>query len=484
MALAFGTSGLRGLVSEMSDLECYCYTQAFLKYLFDNGYERREIAIAGDLRQSTNRILNAVTTGIEDSGCFIDYCGKIPTPALAYYGIKNGKASIMVTGSHIPDDRNGIKFNLVDGEILKRDEAGISERYKEIRKNEGVRNKFNLEEMLVVRRDFDNMSVNSARRDYIKRYIDFFPENCLKDKKIVFYKHSSAARDIIPVILMGLGASVIRVGSSEKFIPVDTEALRDEDAEFAARCAAKYSPFAIMSADGDGDRPLLFDENGEFVRGDILGIIASVNLGADSVSLPISCNTSIEICSNIPDVRRTKIGSSYVVESVYNAAKEGRRCAVGYEANGGFILGSNIEHDGGFISKLPTRDAVLPLISAVLLLDRKGQTISELVSDFSPRFTSSGIIRDFSRERGERIISLLSGENGIENAEKYFDFRAGCIEKMDYTDGARMFFGTGEILHVRQSGNAPEFRCYAEADKKQMADELRDYALGVVKRGK
>src|SRR5215469_13278037 len=85
--LPFGTSGLRGLVSDMTDLECYTNTAGFLHFLAENDdlQPGETVYIAGDLRDSTPRIMQAVATAITDAGYTCVQCGKIPTPALAYY---------------------------------------------------------------------------------------------------------------------------------------------------------------------------------------------------------------------------------------------------------------------------------------------------------------------------------------------------------------------------------------------------------------
>ena len=124
----FGTSGARGLVVDMTDMVCYAYTAGFIQHLEQSGdlpSTDRRIAFAGDLRPSTDGIMRAVAKGIEDRGYVPVDCGKIPTPAVALYGFQQGLPSIMVTGSHIPEDRNGIKYNRALGEILKQDETGI-----------------------------------------------------------------------------------------------------------------------------------------------------------------------------------------------------------------------------------------------------------------------------------------------------------------------------------------------------------------------
>ena len=87
-----------------------------------------------------------------------------------------------------------------------------------------------------------------------------------------------------------------------------------------AREWAKSGQFdALVSADGDSDRPLVSDENGNWLRGDVAGILCAKFLGADSVSTPVSCNTAVEKCGWFPEVRRTRIGSPYVIVSLQAA---------------------------------------------------------------------------------------------------------------------------------------------------------------------
>ena len=111
--VAFGTSGARGLVKDMTDSVCYAYTTGFIKYLesIQDFTKSDKIMVSGDLRPSSERISKAVIQSIKDNGYEPIYCGNIPTPAVMLYGLQCNCPSIMITGSHIPDDRNGIKFN-------------------------------------------------------------------------------------------------------------------------------------------------------------------------------------------------------------------------------------------------------------------------------------------------------------------------------------------------------------------------------------
>ena len=114
------------LADAMTDAVCHAYTSGFLSFLEESKELNRageSVAIAGDLRPSTDRIMAAVAQAIRDKGYNPINCGRIPSPAVALFGLEQGMPAIMVTGSHIPADRNGIKFNKCSGEILKQDEA-------------------------------------------------------------------------------------------------------------------------------------------------------------------------------------------------------------------------------------------------------------------------------------------------------------------------------------------------------------------------
>ena len=118
----FGTSGVRGLVSDLTDAVCYAYAQAFLRSAAAGS---PRIVVGHDLRPSSPRIAAACAQAIRDAGREAIFVGALPTPALAYCCALHGAAGIVVTGSHIPFDRNGIKFYRADGEIDKADEQAI-----------------------------------------------------------------------------------------------------------------------------------------------------------------------------------------------------------------------------------------------------------------------------------------------------------------------------------------------------------------------
>ncbi|MBN2505096.1 MAG: phosphomannomutase [Verrucomicrobia bacterium] len=480
--VAFGTSGARGLVTAMTDLVCYAYTTAFLHYLAAAGEQARPggaVALAGDFRSSTGRIMDAVARAVEDAGCEVVPCGRIPSPALALFGLENRMPAIMVTGSHIPDDRNGIKFNKASGEILKQDEQGIAAQVLE------------LDDTLFDATGTFTRPAPKARRDsseavdnYVARYLDFFGPDALQGLRVGVYQHSAVGRDVLVRVLAGLGAETIALGRSDTFVPVDTEAIRPEDIELARAWARQHRFDAIVSADGDSDRPLVSDERGCWLRGDVVGILCARFLEADAVCTPVSCNTAVEKCGWFKAVHRTRIGSPYVIAAMMDASRSGATRVVGYEANGGFLLNSDLERGGRTLRALPTRDALIVIVSVLRLARQQGTGVSALAASLPARFTASDRLTNFPTEKSREILARF--DSGSETAdhsalETAFGGLGGRVIAIDRTDGLRVTFAHDEVIHLRPSGNAPEFRCYTEAHTEERARELNGRVLEIVR---
>jgi phosphomannomutase len=469
--VGFGTSGARGLAGAMTDRVCYLYTAGFLDYLAGRGEITRgdRVALAADLRPSSPRIMRACAQAIFDRGFSPVNCGCIPTPAVTFWAMSQGIASLMVTGSHIPDDRNGIKFNRPAGEILKGDEPGIRA------EEPAVPDLFDGSGALTAPVDLPPVE-SAARAAYIARYLGFLPPGSLAGRRVAVYEHSSVARDILVEVLAGLGAQVIRLGRSERFIPVDTEAVRPEDEALARAWAAEHGFFALCSADGDGDRPLIADERGAILRGDVAGILAAGWLGADTVVTPVSSNTAVEGCGWFSRVIRTRIGSPYVIAAMQSAA--GGR-VVGYEANGGFLTNSEILREGRRLAALPTRDALIVALALLSLAAERGVPMSGLAGLLPARFTASDRLAAFPTELSTARIRALR-EGGAAAVTAVFGPDFGPVTSLDETDGLRLTFASGEIAHLRPSGNAPELRCYNEAASPERAAAMNRRCLEIL----
>lgn len=455
----FGTSGVRGLVADLSDAVCYAYAQAFLRSVAAGS---ARFVVGHDLRPSSPRIAAACIQAIRDAGREAIFVGALPTPALAYYCTLRDAAGIVVTGSHIPFDRNGIKFYRADGEIDKADEQAILD--AEVAVPEALS-------------PAPLPAVDTAALDaYVARYTDFFGEGSLAGMRVALYEHSSVARDVLRTVFERLGAEVLSLGRADTFVPIDTEAVRAEDVAQARAWAHAHRFDAILSTDGDADRPLIGDETGTWLRGDVVGILCAQYLQADVVVTPVSSNTAAEKCNAFRQVVRTRIGSPYVIAGM--DAQRGAGRVVGYEANGGFLLGSNVDRGGAVLKALPTRDSLLPMLALLAMARDKGRRVSQLADTLPRRFTASDRIQNVPTEFSRALIAHL--QQAPAEAATLMAPDAGEVTAVDTTDGLRVQFVTGAIVHLRPSGNAPELRCYAEADDESRARALCDTCLARV----
>lgn len=458
--VAFGTSGARGLVINMTDEVCAAYAAAFVQVV-RKSFSVTRIALGMDLRPSSPRIVAACAAVLRDQGIEVDFCGALPTPALALYAQNEGIPAIVVTGSHIPFDRNGIKFYRPDGEITKSDETEIANATVELHSVTGELPEVNPE----------------AMKQFVRRYLDFFPARYFKGMKLGVYEHSSVARDVLRTILEGLGAEVTSLGRTEQFVPIDTEAVAQVDIQRGLDWAAQYHFDAIISTDGDGDRPLISDETGAWLRGDIVGLITSRYLMADKVVVPVSCNTAIELCGAFKTVLRTRIGSPYVIAGMQEAGAGD--AIVGFEANGGFLVGSRFIREGRTLAPLPTRDSVLPALAVLAAAKERSIPISALMKELPARYTASDRLQEFPVATSRRLILELT--NDATALQKYLAPDNAQPVDCNTTDGLRITFDNGEIVHLRPSGNAPELRCYCEAASEDRARQLVQAVLARIK---
>jgi len=476
----FGTSGARGLVADMTDRVCFAYALAFLRYAAVKPGESafRRVAVAGDLRPSSPRIVRAVCRAAEELGYVPVDCGTIPSPTAALYGLEEKIPAIMITGSHIPEDRNGIKFNLPSGEILKSDEAVLKQASVAIPENlfdgTGMLNADTGPTQTI-------SDDGAAQKRYIERFQRAFPKTPLAGVRIGLYEHSAVGRDLLYELYSTLGAKVTRLGRSDRFVSVDTEAVRDEDLQSAKTWAGTDLFDAIVSTDGDSDRPLLFDERGGWIRGDVAGILVARFLSADCVVTPVSSNSALERCGWFKKIIRTKIGSPYVVEAMRNAVDRGFKRIVGYEGNGGFLTANSMflseAESNAPLTALPTRDPAIVHLAAICFARQNGMALSQLGDMLPCRIAMSDRLQNFPPELAQRKIEELT-VGGLKTTQ--FVFAAfGELSTIDLTDGVRMAFGD-DIVHVRASGNAPEFRVYTESDTKERTASLLEQTMTLV----
>ena len=450
MAPKFGTSGLRGLVTELTDDLVSAHVAAFCAACPTG----TGLWVGRDLRPSSPALAATVARAARSAGLAVTDAGAVPTPALAMAAMADGAAAVMVTGSHIPADRNGLKFYTPAGELTKAGEAAILAALGgAVPASPGP---------APVPRD-------GAGAAWVARVAAAFGGRALAGLTVGLYAHSAVGRDMLAAGLAACGARVVELGRSETFIPVDTEAVdaatRAQLAAWATADKAGGGLDAIVSTDGDGDRPLLTDAAGRVIPGDVLGQITAAALGAETVVTPVSSNTGVEAGARFARVIRTRIGSPFVIAGMEAA---GGRVA-GYEANGGFLLGFDAEGPAGPLPALMTRDSLLPIV-AVLAEARRAGGVAARVAAEPARFTAADRLTEVPTDRSAALVAALTADAAARDA---FLAPLGLgAASTDTTDGLRITATGGRIVHVRPSGNAPELRLYAEAESQAAADGL------------
>jgi phosphomannomutase len=515
--LAFGTSGRRGKVVDLTQLEVYLNTLAELEYLqslplTEGGIRPGDpFYFACDLRPSSTefvaqeqgrgQIAQAIVAATVDAGLHPVNLGRIPTPALASYALAQGKGSIMVTGSHIPFERNGYKTNSSRGELLKEQEAPINQRVEQVRarlyQQPWDQSPFDQRGMLKSGAHTLPAEHAEARAAYIARFTSFFAGRSLAGKRILVYQHSAVGRDLLVEILEKLGAQVLKGGRSETFVPIDTENI--DAAQLAviqslADEASSGGPLhAVVSTDGDSDRPLVLGVHPntgqvQFFGGDLVGMVVAEYLQADAVVVPISCNDAIDRGPLAPVVEpKTRIGSPFVIAGMEAALANGKKRVCGWEPNGGFLTGSPISRNGAVLPPLLTRDAGLPILGALFAAEQSGLPLIELFGRLPRRYSRAALLKQFPRTTALKIVARFSppAEPAAvhQDLAHFFPPQSGfaAIDRVDYTDGVRILFANGEVTHVRPSGNADELRIYAVADTQGRADSIA--AMGIEEPG-
>ncbi|WP_103332907.1 phosphomannomutase [Pseudotabrizicola formosa] len=449
MAPKFGTSGLRGLVTELTPDLVADYTRSFLATCpVGTG-----LWVGRDLRASSPLLAEGVIAAARGEGVTVTDCGAVPTPALAMASMAAGAAAVMVTGSHIPADRNGLKFYVPGGEITKAEEAAIL----------GGLGR-------------DPAGLTAPRRnsfeisgDWAARYRGAFGR-CLDGMKVGVWAHSAVSRAGLVACLEALGAQLVVLGPSEVFVPVDTEAV---PAEVRAQLPGWVRGLdAVVSTDGDGDRPLVADAAGRIVPGDVLGQITAALVGAETVVTTVSANSGVDLSGRFGRVIRTRIGSPYVIAAMEAAG--GR--VVGYEPNGGFLLGFDAAGPWGPLPRLMTRDSLLPIVAALIEARRTGSLAARVALE-PARFTVTDRLEGIAPEASGALLARLG-------AGELAGFLAplGQVASVDRSDGLRATLEGGAIVHLRPSGNAPEFRVYAEAETVAAAEALMALAFAQVRK--
>jgi len=439
MARLFGTSGIRLSVKDLTDQFCFDIGRTFAKFLKKHK-QKGKVAVGMDTRKSSPRVKKAFVAGVLYEGYEVIDQRIVPVPAMNYLLLSSPSfvGSCMITGSHIRQEFNGLKFFAFDGEILKKHEREIEKIY------EGIKGKvcFKGKKMKL-------KNSNQAEKNYERMLLSIDDSPYPKWKVIVDLGNGCQSK-IIPKILKKLRLETIVINSSldsAKFLARDTET-EDAVKQLQRKVKKEKADFG-MAFDADGDRVVFVDEDGEFIPGDYTGALIAKYSPTKVIVTPISTS---QVVNNIgKKVIRTKVGSPYVIEMMKK-----HKSRFGFEPNGGGISAEI----------MMTRDAGSTTIKILNLLKKTRKSLKELLVTF-PKFYLYRTKAVCPQELNDIILR--------EARKKYKGI------KTEKVDGVKIWIGKSTWILFRPSKNAPEFRVFAEAKTQSAAKKLGSEGIEFVK---
>jgi phosphoglucosamine mutase len=312
----FGTDGVRGLAGEKLNAFTVMRLAMSAGVYLRSRAKTNKILVGKDTRRSGYMIENALVSGLTAVGYNVVQIGPMPTPAIAFL-TENMRcdAGIMITASHNPFYDNGIKFFDSDGNKLSEDDEKAIEKI--------FNNIDRLESNFAIK---ENIGLSKRIDDVIGRYIvlikNSFPrELTLSGIKIVVDCANGASYSVAPTIFEELGADVVPFCVNPNGFNINTECGAMHP-EYLAQKVIEHKADIGIALDGDADRIVIVDENGEVIDGDRLIGALSVYLKSegklleDSVVATVMSNLALEEYLLVHGIAliRSDVGDKNVLE--------------------------------------------------------------------------------------------------------------------------------------------------------------------------
>lgn len=445
MTRLFGTNGVRGVVNETMTIDLATDLSRAIGTFFGRG----NVAIGCDTRTSADMLKSASVSGLLSAGCSVVDLSIVPSPTLQLE-VKNGDYSggIIITASHNPPEFNGIKC--VDAEGMEMDKAGeetiediyFSRRFLTV----GWEDYRNHEEKVDAIDDYISSILRNVDAESIKR----------AKPKVILDCANGAACLSSPRLLERLGCETVLLNEvpDGTFPGHDSEPIPENLAELMEIVADSDAVLGVAH-DGDADRSIFVDENGNYVPGDkSLALVAKRIVEEKSGGLvvtPVSSSSCVEeaVTKSGGEIRYTPVGSP-IVARVMKATG----AVFGGEENGGLIFP---EHQY-------CRDGGMAAAKIIELLALSGERLSSLLQEV-PVYHNLKKKVHCPNEIKSQVLEGLSSE--FEGKE------------IDTTDGVKVLYPDGWIL-VRPSGTEPLFRVFAESKSQGRAKELADEGVTII----
>jgi phosphoglucosamine mutase len=428
----FGTDGIRGTANrEPMTAETVLRVGMAAGLHFRRGSHRHRVLIGKDTRLSGYMLEPALTSGFIAMGMDVIIVGPMPTPAVAVLTRSmRCDLGVMLTASHNPYEDNGIKLFGPDGYKLSDEvEATIEEHVAN-----GLAHK------VVAAADLGRARrLDDVHGRYIEHVKHSFPRGLtLAGLRVVVDCANGAAYRVAPEILWELGAEVIPLGVAPDGVNIN-QRCGSTAPQAMCRAVAQYRADFGIALDGDADRVVLADEQGNFIDGDQVMALIGQNwktegkLRNDGVVATVMSNLGLERYLEGIGLRleRAPVGDRYVVEAM---RRQGYN--VGGEQSGHIILSDYTTTGDGLIAALQVLGVVIA----------SGKPASEVCRLFQPL---PQILRNV-RFGGGKPLDADTVQEAI-------------------NDGRRRLGNAGRLL-IRPSGTEPVIRVMAEGEDPGMLD--------------
>lgn len=365
MRKLFGTDGIRGVANvEPMTTEMAMQVGRGVAYIFKNKSRRHKIVIGKDTRLSGYMLENALVAGICSMGVDVLLVGPLPTPGIAFITASmRADAGIVISASHNPFQDNGIKifsgngFKLPDDLEMKIEELIFSEKIDSLRPTAAEVGKA--------------YRVDDAVGRYVVHLKNSFPKDLSLDGlKIVLDCAHGAAYKVAPAVFEELGAEVIALGVEPNGENINFQCGSLHPHLIMEKVKECHADLGV-SLDGDADRAIFADEQGNLVDGDqIMAICAhdlkkKKKLNHNTLVATVMSNMGLDLAMKEKGIKviRTQVGDRYVVEEMNRGGYN-----LGGEQSGHFI----------FLDYNTTGDGVLSALQVLAIMKREDKKLSEL----------------------------------------------------------------------------------------------------------
>lgn len=346
----FGTDGIRGVPNQKLTVDLVTKLGMALKVLGNN-----DLVIATDTRLSKDMLSSAITAGALSMGINVHFVGVIPTPALIYYSYVKKYTGVMITASHNPYTDNGIKVLKNGFKLSEEDEVKI-------------------EELI------DNLEIPSTEvgkyyvEDGMEIYLSFLDKFITKsNKKIVIDTANGATYKTAPLAFNKITDNLTVIANNPDGYNINN-GCGSTHLELLKRTVVNNKADIGFAFDGDGDRVLCVDSNGNTIDGDMLIYIYARYLKANNKlnknKVVLSMMSNLGLIKSLNDygieIVETNVGDKYIIKALFD-----NDLSVGGE-NSGHIILKDILHTG---------DGVLNAILIIKILEETNTDIKSYFKD-------------------------------------------------------------------------------------------------------